>query len=196
MPTSPLIKTICRSPLKTRCHVSPSTSSAFPRPTRACAGRPNATGLVVAIGSATGAINRYPRLGMVSMKRDFLGRSPRALRTARTCRLTACGSTTVLGHTALSSSLCETRRPRRSTKYSRTAKALGVSRMRSSRPPSPRRQRDWFSVSSRNAANSFIGDLAAKAAQVVLTHSCCLSRFPMAPRLEICVFTNLQSRQP
>jgi hypothetical protein len=64
-----------------------------------------------ATGADTGAINRYPRLGIVSMKSEFFGRSPSALRTVRTCLFTACGSMTLLGHTASSSSSCVTRRP-------------------------------------------------------------------------------------
>jgi hypothetical protein len=158
IPGSPLIKTICRSPLRARRHASCSTPRAPPRPTKVlCADPPDATGLEEATGPETGAMNRYPRLGRVSMKTEFLGRSPSAARTSRMCFLTACGSITLPDHAASSNSSGVTSRPACSTIYARTVKAFGVSRMRASCPVSPRRQRHWFAVSSRKGGNTFIG---------------------------------------
>src|SRR5580658_8262855 len=162
IPGSPVIKTICRSPLRARRHASYSIPRAPSRPTKElCADPPDTTGLEEAVVSDTSAINRYPRLGKVSMKREFLGRSPSAARTSRMCFLTACGSITLPDHAASSNSSGVTRHPACSTRYARTAKAFGVSRMRSSCPASAHRQRHWFAVSSRKGRNTFIGCLRA-----------------------------------
>src|SRR5437660_4485781 len=96
------------------------------------------------------------------MNREFFGRSPSAVRTSRMRFFTAWGSTTLSDHTASSNSWCVTRRPARSTRCSRTANALGVTGMRSSRSSSPVRQRHWLRASRRNGGNSFIGDMNLK----------------------------------
>jgi hypothetical protein len=64
----------------------------LPRPTKSRAGPMAPMGLFAATGADTGAINWYPRFGIVSMKSEFFGRSPSALRKARMCLFTACGS--------------------------------------------------------------------------------------------------------
>src|SRR5262249_20344782 len=104
------------------------------------------------VASRTGATNWYPRLGKVSMKAGWSDRSPKALRISRMYFLTTSGLTWVSGQSASRISPCVTRRSLCSTRYRSRSNAFGVTETRSW----PRQSR-WFTVSSRNERNSFIG---------------------------------------